>query len=139
MMEKRFLGKVASLVEYIGSTDCMISGSRSGLSPIFLKHVIDTVGYEQFRKGIEYSMELADYLVNALRSAWRNQNSLTVMFPRVSDAIINKWQLATNKDISHVICLPHVTREKLDEFISEAKSYYKSQLGTPEQNLRLVV
>ncbi|MEY3351063.1 MAG: hypothetical protein RIQ50_1174, partial [Bacteroidota bacterium] len=32
-----------------------------------------------------------------------------------------KWQLASDNDISHVICMPGVTRKMLDEFVLDMK------------------
>lgn len=119
MMEKRLLEKISQNIEYIGSNDCMISGSRNGHSPLFLKHIIDKRGYSGFKKDVEYSIDLAEYLVDKLPNAWRNQNSLTVVFPKVSAKLIHKWQLASDGNISHVVCLPHVTKEQLDEFIKD--------------------
>jgi histidine decarboxylase len=123
MMEKRFLDKVSNKIEYIGSNDCMISGSRNGHAPIFLQHIIKTKTHDGFQADIKKCLELAEYLVERIEGAWRNNNSVTVVIPRPSEAIIQKWQLATEGDISHVVCMPHVTKEKLDEFIRDYSSF----------------
>jgi histidine decarboxylase len=122
MMERKFLKYIVNNIEYIGSNDCTISGSRNGHSAIFLKHVIDTIGYDGFKKDVDRCIELAEYLVDNIDGAWRNHNSITVVIPRPNELIIKKWQLATENDISHVICMPHVTREKLDAFIKDVNS-----------------
>ena len=119
IMEKRFLERVSNNVEYIGSNDCMISGSRNGHAPIFLHHIITHKTYEGFQADIKQCIDLAEYLVDHVEGAWRNHNSVTVVIPRPSESIIQKWQLATEGDISHVVCMPHVTKEKLDEFIKD--------------------
>lgn len=117
IMEKRFLELVQSNVEYIGSLDCTISGSRNGHTPLFYKYIIDKMGIDGFKKDIHTCIELAEYLVEQIPSAWRNQNSITVVFPKPTENLINKWQLATQDDISHVVVMPHVTKDKLDLFI----------------------
>jgi histidine decarboxylase len=122
MMERKFLKYIVNNIECIGSNDCTISGSRNGHSAIFLKHVIDTIGYDGFKKDVDRCIELAEYLVDNIDGAWRNHNSITVVIPRPNELIIKKWQLATENDISHVICMPHVTREKLDAFIKDVNS-----------------
>ena len=119
LMEKRFLSKVQKSIEYIGSNDCTISGSRNGHSAILLKYIIDKRGKEGFKEDVDKCVELAEYLVENLPNAWRNHNSITVVFPKPRDDIIIKWQLATSGDISHVIAMPHVTKEKLDQFIKD--------------------
>ena len=119
MMEKHFLQYVTNSIEYIGSVDATISGSRNGHSAIYFKHIIDQKGLHGFKKDIDECIELAEYLEESIESSWRNQNSITVVLPRPSDKIIKKWQLATEKNISHVIVMPHVTKEKIDEFIKD--------------------
>ena len=123
MMEKRFLKLVSRDIEYIGSVDCMISGSRSGHTAILLKYMIDKKGKVGFGEDIKKCLELAEYVVKELPNSWRNNQSITIIFPKPSDEIVAKWQLATQDDISHIIVMPHVTKEKLDEFIIEYKEW----------------
>lgn len=126
MMEKRFLPFVQTNIEYIGSNDCMISGSRNGHSPLFFKYILDKKSKDDFRKDINQCLELSEYLTNKMSNAWRNQNSITVVFPKPSDSIIHKWQLATSDGLSHVVVMPHVTKEKLDMFVCD----YMKDLST---------
>jgi histidine decarboxylase len=125
MMEKRFLKLVQNNIEYIGSSDCTISGSRNGHTPLFYKYIIDKKGISGFKEDISTCIELSEYVLEHLPSAWRNQNSITIIFPKPSKDLIEKWQLATEGDISHIIVMPHVTKEKLDLFINE----YKKELN----------
>lgn len=125
MMEKRFLELVKNNVEYIGSFDCTISGSRNGHTPLFFKYIIDKKKIQGFQEDINTCIELAEYLVDNIPFAWRNQNSITVIFPKPSDDIINKWQLATQGNVSHVVVMPHVTKQKLDSFIQDYISQNK--------------
>lgn len=121
MMERRFLELVSHDVEYIGSRDCMISGSRNGHSPLFMKHIIAAKGYDGFRRDVEGCIELAEWLCGRVPGAWRNHNSITVVIPRPRDEVVRKWQLASEGGISHVVVMPHVTREKLEDFVAELK------------------
>lgn len=127
MMEKRFLPYITTNIEYIGSIDATISGSRDGHAPIYFNYIIQEKGMDGFREDVHRCVNLAEYLEEALPNAWRNQNSITVVFPRPSTALIEKWQLATEGDISHAIVMPHVTKEKLDQFIVEYKADRNSQ------------
>ncbi len=50
--------------------------------------------------------------------AWRNPDCITVVLPRVPDALKEKYQLATANGITHLICLPNVSRAQIDEFVA---------------------
>jgi len=123
LMENKFLSLIKQDIEYIGSSDCTISGSRNGHTPLFFKHIITNKGVKGFKEDIDRCIALAEYLVQRIPSAWKNPSSITVVFPRPSDQLICKWQLATQGDISHVVVMPHVTKEKLDAFISDYISH----------------
>jgi histidine decarboxylase len=128
LMEKRFLNLVQNKIEYIGSSDCTISGSRNGHTPLFYKYIIDKKGISGFKEDINTCIELSEYVLDQIPCAWRNQNSITVIFPKPSKVLIDKWQLATEGNISHIIVMPHVTKEKLDLFIYDYKKELKLNL-----------
>jgi histidine decarboxylase len=119
LMEKRFLLNFSTNVEYVGSLDCTISGSRNGHSPLFFYHIICKKQTDGFKQDIDKCIELAEYMTENIPDSWRNQNSITVVFPKPSDSVIHKWHLATEDDISHAIIMPHVTKEMIDEFIHD--------------------
>jgi len=119
IMEKHLLDQISSKIEYIGTIDCMISGSRSGHACLFLKYIIDKKGLNGFKSDIEKCIELAEYSVNNIRDSYRNQNSITVVIPRPNEQICQKWQLASQGNISHLVIMPHVTLEKINNFISD--------------------
>lgn len=120
---KHNVQRIARAIDYIGSLDTTISGSRNGFSPLMLWYRLRELGRDGIKKRVAHSLELAGYLEERLQAigiaAWRNPNAITVVLPRVSDAIRAKWQLATAGAISHVIVLPNVTREQLDAFIAD--------------------
>jgi histidine decarboxylase len=45
-----------------------------------------------------------------------------VVFPQPAQKICKKWQLASSQGISHVICMPHITRDKIDELLADMVS-----------------
>ncbi|MNL40014.1 Histidine decarboxylase [compost metagenome] len=67
------------------------------------------------------SLEVAAYAVERLNEigikAWRNPSALTVVFPQPTLQLCLKWQIATENGQSHIICMPGITREKIDEFV----------------------
>lgn len=46
------------------------------------------------------------------------QLSNTVVFERpLEEAFVRKWQLACEADIAHVVVMPNITVDKLEEFV----------------------
>jgi histidine decarboxylase len=127
LMEKKLMLLIQNNIEYIGSNDGTISGCRNGHSSIFFKYIIDKKGLKGFKEDIKECFVNAGYLVDKLNeidenaNAWRNQNSITVVFKRPSDKLIDKWQLAPQGDICHIITMPHATKEILDLFLEDYK------------------
>ncbi|HTX59156.1 MAG TPA: histidine decarboxylase [Verrucomicrobiae bacterium] len=115
--------RIAHAIDYIGSLDTTISGSRNGITPVMLWKRIRELGPDGIRERIERSLANAAYLERRLNElgvkAWRNRNAITVVFPPLADEIRKKWQLATAGKIQHVLVLPNVTREQLDAFLED--------------------
>ena len=122
MMEKQHKTLLENKVEYIGSVDATILGSRSGQAPIYMNYILKK-NKDKYEEMIYQCLYVSRWLVNRLKSygvdAWINRNSMTVIFPKPNADIISKWSLATQGDVSHIICMPHLTIETLDEFIEE--------------------
>ena len=64
-----------------------------------------------WRRRIKHSLETAQYAVDRLQAAgvhaWRNENSITVVFPCPSERISKKYCLATSGNTAHLIATPH--------------------------------
>ena len=120
---KHNVQRIARSIDYIGSLDTTISGSRSGFAPLMLWYRLRQLGVDGLRSRLGQSLERAAYLVTKLQgigvAAWRNPNAITVVMPRVSAAIQEKWQLATAGAISHVLVLPNVSCEQLDALVAD--------------------
>jgi histidine decarboxylase len=124
MMEKRFLDYInKNHIEYIDNNDCTIAGSRNGHSALFMDYIINQKGKDGFKDDIMGCIKRAEELINKLNdlgmNAWRNQNSITVVFDRPTDAIIKKWQLASQGKHSHAVVLPHVSQEYIERFVND--------------------
>jgi histidine decarboxylase len=118
--------RIAKGVSYIGSFDTTITGSRNGHSPLFLWYALKRMGVEGLRQRFQNSLEVAAYCEKRLNEigipAWRNPSAITIVFPKVQDTIISKWQLATQETISHIICMPNVTKEQIDNLILDIQN-----------------
>jgi histidine decarboxylase len=115
--------RIGHSVAYIGSVDTTISGSRNGYTPLLLWYAIRSLGREGLRQRIRDSLAVAEYAVRAFNqagiAAWRNPQALTVVFPQPPREVCDKWQLATAGGSSHIICMPHVRREQVDELVTD--------------------
>lgn len=109
--------RVARSIEYVGALDTTLSGSRNGLSPLFLWYGIKRHSREGFKKMVDYCINTAEAAVKIFNDngikAWRNKNSNTVVFPKPSQVVLDRWQIAVYKDIAHIITMPHVTTKQL--------------------------
>jgi histidine decarboxylase len=123
LARKPNVDRIARRVEYIGSLDTTIAGSRNALAPLFLWYAFKTVGLDGFRQRVRRCMEVADYAIERLnavkRNAWRHPYSNTVVFDRPPQEIVRKWQLAVKGEIAHVITMPHVTRGHIEQLIDD--------------------
>lgn len=115
--------RIAKSVSYIGSLDTTITGSRNGHSPLFLWYAIKKMGIEGLKARYLHSLEVAQYCESKLKAAginaWRNEGAITVVLPKTPARIQQKWQLATEGNTSHIICMPNVTKAQVDEFIDD--------------------
>ncbi len=123
LAKKNNVDRIARAVEYIGTLDTTISGSRNGLSPLFLWSAIRKLGRSGFREMVVGCLKMADYAIERFHEegldAWRNNNSVTVVFPRPTPSVLEKWQIAASEGIGHMITMPHVTRELVDELVRD--------------------
>lgn len=54
-------------------------------------------------------------------NAWRNPPATGVALSGPSFELRQKWQLATENDYSHIICMPGISRSQVDEFLEDLK------------------
>ena len=120
---RRNVDRVARSVEYVGCMDTTIAGSRNALNPLILWTAIQRWGEEGLRRRAQRSLEMAEYAVGRFRQhgimAWRHRNSVTVVFPNPGQRVIDRWQMAPQRDIAHIITLPHVRRSHVDALVEE--------------------
>lgn len=123
IVRKKDRDLLGSSANYTGSADTTISGSRSGHTPLFLWYALEQLGKDGLVRRAEQSLKVAEYthrrLVALGWKAWRNPNALTVMLAAPSHELVVKWQLATQGEWSHIICMPGITTEKIDRFLHE--------------------
>ncbi|WMX16374.1 MULTISPECIES: histidine decarboxylase [unclassified Aureispira] len=121
--KRSYRDKISKGISYIGSLDTTITGSRNGHSPLFLWYAIKKLGLEGLKRRYLHSLEVAEYCKDKLNEigikAWTNPGAITVVFSKTSDQIKSKWQLATEEAVTHIICMPNVTKEQIDLFVED--------------------
>jgi histidine decarboxylase len=137
LAKRKNVERIARSIEYVGTLDTTIMGSRNGITPLILWYAFRMLGLDAFRHRIQHCFDVADYAIRCLNGiglkAWRHKNSVTVVFLRPSPHIVRRWHLAAQGDIAHVITMPHVTRDHIDELVAEvsAETADKSQESVP--------
>lgn len=111
-------------VDYLASRDATVMGSRNGHAPIFLWHTLNRKGYRGFQKEVQKCLRnthyLKDRLISAGIGAMLNELSSTVVIECPQDEeFIRKWQLACQGNIAHVVVMPNITIDKLDDFLNQ--------------------
>ncbi|MEV6802922.1 histidine decarboxylase [Micromonospora rifamycinica] len=117
------LRRQAAPVAYTATLDSTITGSRCGLAAALLWHAIATHGREGHRWRVSEARRLATYTVDQLTAAgwpaWRHPHAFTVVLPTPPATVRAKWLLATDADVSHLICMPGVTQGQIDAFVTD--------------------
>ena len=123
LARRRHVDRIARSIEYVGTLDTTLSGSRNGVSPLILWYAIRTRGKEGFRREVEQCVANADYAIRRLKEigvdAWRNPFSMTVVFPSPPASVQDKWQIAVHGDRAHILTMQTVTRARIDELVAD--------------------
>jgi histidine decarboxylase len=137
--------RVARPGQYTGSPDATITGSRSGLAPLFLWYRLHQLGWEDgLRKRAIVARNLAEYAVRRLNDigweAWRNPRGFTVVIKTPPAEVLAEWTLATHGGYSHVVCMPGVSQDQIDRFIdalqASAGIHTLAPVSLPTQRIR---
>lgn len=110
-------------IAYTNTSDTTITGSRCGLAAALLWHAIAAHGREGHRWRVTQARRLAAYTVDRLTAAgwpaWRHPHAFTVVLATPPEAVLTKWLLARDGGISHLICMPGITRGQIDAFVHD--------------------
>lgn len=128
---KKNVERIARSVEYVGVLDTTLTGSRNAFTPLVLWYAMKRLGAVGMKQNVQSCLKMADYTISELEKrgipAWRNKNSITVVFPRPSDEVIKKWQIAPYGEIGHLITMPHVEKRTVDQFVADYLAHPTSQ------------
>ena len=136
LTKREYVGRIARSIEYVGVLDTTLTGSRNAITPLMLWYAFEQHGLDGFREIVGECIFVAEYAVSRFNDsgipAWRNRNSVTVVFPRPSEEVIRRWQLAPYEDIAHLIAMPHVTREIIDRVVDDCLRSQQTNPSTGE-------
>ena len=123
LTRREYVARIARSIEYVGVLDTTLTGSRSAITPLIMWYAFERHGLDGFKRIVAGCLDNAEYAVTRFRDsgipAWRNRNSVTVVFPKPSAEVILKWQLAPYEDIAHMMTMPHITRETIDAVVDD--------------------
>ncbi len=122
--KKKNVDRISVEIDYISAHDKTISGSRNGHTPLMMWEAVRSHSHESWVRRIERCLNLAEYAVERFQkagiNAWRNRNSITVVFPCPSEAVWKKHCLATSGDIAHLIVTAHhLDSSQIDRLIDD--------------------
>ncbi|WP_248750280.1 histidine decarboxylase [Pseudomonas sp. MWU15-20650] len=126
--KRKDVARISVEVDYILAHDKTISGSRNGHTPLMMWAALRSHSFADWRRRIHQCLEQAQYAVDRFQAAgidaWRNENSITVVFPCPSQRIAKKYCLATSGNTAHLITTPHhhdssMIDALIDEVIAE--------------------
>ena len=136
IVKKANRDRIALSISYTGSLDTTITGSRNGHSPIILWNALQQFGEHGLKRRVQHCLNLAEYTLSVLKNngveAWKNPYAITVVLPPQSKTIQQRWQLATEESMSHIICMPNVTKEQINDVVNHIVNH--GNLTFPEKD-----
>lgn len=112
-------------VDYINSRDATIMGSRNGHTPLYMWYALVKKGFSGIRSDVQVCIDNAKYMADLMRErgvqdVMLNDWSCTVVFKAPSNQeLIKKWQLACSGGLCHIVVMPNISREQMEEFLEE--------------------
>ncbi len=133
LARKKHVDRISRAVEYVGTFDTTVTGSRNAITPLFMWYAIHCKGINGFKQICQHCLKTADYAIKRFAdigiTAWRNPNSITVVFPRQTEDVLAKWQIATQNDIAHIITMPHVKASHIDRLINDISAAINQEVA----------
>ncbi|MEM1295146.1 MAG: histidine decarboxylase [Verrucomicrobiota bacterium] len=138
LANRNHVRQIARSIEYVGTLDTTITGSRNAVTPLFLWYAVQKWGVDGFRERVAGCLENAEFAVEKFAEigvkAWKNPHAITVVFPRPPEAVRAKWQIAVHDEIGHLVVMPHTSREQISAFIED---YAKTPESSEQSHQRI--
>jgi len=136
LTRKEHVKRVEQRIDYLNSVDTTIMGSRNGHAALHMWHSLRQKGVDGIKAEVKHCIDTACYLRDTMTEAGircrLNDLSCTVVFERpVSEDLVQRWQLACERDIAHIVVMPNVTEAKVDLFVRELIQCIKEHGAQP--------
>jgi histidine decarboxylase len=130
LTKKNYSRLISTEIDYIAGFDATISGSRNGITPLFLWYAIKTKGLAGFSSMAKHCLQVADYAVLQLNAigikAWKNEYSIIVLFDYHDKRVLAKWQIAVQENLAHLITMPSISKARIDDLIADITGVTRS-------------
>lgn len=140
LARKPYVERMARSIEYVGTLDTTLTGSRNGITPLFLWYAIHRTGSDGFRRQVAQCLKKARYAIERFEKigikAWRNPFAITVVFPKPPPSVLEKWQIAVQGDRAHLIALQSLTIRQIDQLIADIGAACKQQANRDPRNAK---
>lgn len=122
--KKRNVDRIQVEIDYLCAHDKTLTGSRNGHTPMIMWLAIKSRSFSDWQRRVARSLAMAQYAVERLQdagiNAWRNKNSITVVFPCPSPSVWKKYGLAISGEVAHLIATAHhLDSSKIDALIND--------------------
>ena len=128
-------------VAYTATLDSTIAGSRSGQAPVLLWHAINAYGVDGHRRRAATARTVAEYAVKRLTTigwpAWRHERAFTVVLASPPAGVLERgWNLSKDGDRSHLITMPGITLNQVDDFVADLTDVLSRTTVAPPRRRR---
>lgn len=112
---------------YTGTTERTLGSSRSGHAPLLVWHHLNRLGPAGLLAYADHCSAVAAYAVDRITGigwdAWRaHEHAATVVLKTPPEPVLDRWVLACDNGLAHLVCTPGVTRRRVDRFVSRLRS-----------------
>jgi len=136
LTRRSLCNRVGTAVDYIGTHDTTIGGSRSGHAPLVLWYAINLHGVNGLRRRFHAARQVAEFAVTQLGaigwSAWRHPHAFTVVMDTPPDPIRAKWRLASSTGQSHLVAVPGITTQQVGGLVQDLADHLGRPAPAPE-------
>lgn len=112
-------------VNYVAAVDSTVLGSRTGQASALLWAAIAMYGRNGHHLRAEQARLVAAYAVERISGlgwpVYRHPAAFTVVMQTPPPALVSEygWVLSVDGDLCHIICMPGVARDVIDDFVSD--------------------
>ncbi|WP_246681553.1 histidine decarboxylase [Candidatus Tokpelaia sp.] len=130
LAKKENVDSIKVEIDYIACSDKTMSGSRNGHTVLYIWEFIKKHRPDYLRARVANQLALVKYTVDKFRQAgipaWTQKNSVTVVFPKPSEEVWQKHNMATAGGVTHFVATCHQRNTDMaDAMIADVVADFK--------------